>query len=58
MSGSCCGSPKAEKTKVEMTAASQATAPASEQRAANAQKSECCGDQPAKNEKRSCGCEC
>ena len=55
MSGSCCGSAKAERTKVEMAAASQ---PAGGQQGANAQKSECCGDKPAKTEKRGCGCEC
>ena len=58
MSGSCCGSAKAERANIELTAASQVSERASEQRAANSQKSECCGDQPVKTEKRGCGCAC
>ncbi len=58
MSGSCCGSAKAEPSKAEMAATSQASEPASEQQAAEAQKSECCGGKPAKTEKHRCGCEC
>lgn len=58
MSGSCCNSAKVEPSKVELAATSQASEPADEQRAAKAQKSECCGDKPAKTKNRHCGCEC
>jgi hypothetical protein len=57
MSGSCCGdSPKSEPTKIAMTSTLQVTEAAAQQPVANSQKSECCNDKPAKNEKRSCGC--
>jgi hypothetical protein len=57
MSSSCCGgSPKSEPNKVAMTAAPQATEAAAEQPTANSQKSECCNDKSAKNEKHGCGC--
>ena len=57
MSSSCCGgSSKSEPNKVAMTSAPQTTEAATKQPAANSEKSECCNDKPAKNEKHGCGC--
>ena len=57
MSGSCCGGPsKSEVTKVAIAAAPQTTEAAAEQPTEKSRKGECCNDQPAKNEKHSCGC--
>ncbi len=57
MLGSCCGgSAKSEPIKVATTPAPQKTEALVQEPAANSQKSECCNDGPAKNEKRGCGC--
>lgn len=57
MSGSCCGgTAKSEPNEVAMTAAPKATEAAAQQPAENTEKSECCKDMPAKNEKHGCGC--
>jgi len=57
MSGSCCsGSSKSEAAKVAMPAVPQTTEAAAEQPAEKSRKSECCNDNPVKNEKRGCGC--
>jgi hypothetical protein len=56
MFGCCGGSSKSERAKVATMATSQTTDAAGEQPAVKSGKSECCGDKPAKNEKRGCGC--
>jgi len=57
MSGSCCGgSAKSESSKVATTPAPLATEAATQQPAANSEKSECCNDKPAKSEKSGCCC--
>ena len=57
MSGSCCGgSAKSESSKVATTPAPLATEAATQQPAANSEKSECCNDKPAKSEKSGCYC--
>lgn len=57
MSGSCCGgASKAEPVKLATTSAPQTSEAAPEQVPAKSNKSECCNDNPAKNEKHSCGC--
>jgi hypothetical protein len=57
MSGSCCGgSAKSEPNNVAMTTAPKATEAVAQQTAADSEKSECCKDTPAKNEKHGCGC--
>lgn len=57
MSGSCCGgASKAEAVKLATTSAPQTSEAAPEQVPAKSNKSECCNDNPAKNEKHSCGC--
>ena len=57
MSGSCCGgSSKSEPNKVAMTVAPKPTEAAAQQPTASSEKSECCNDKPAKNQKSGCCC--
>ena len=56
MSVCCGGSSKSEPAKVAMAATPQMTDAAAEQPSVKSRKSECCGDKPAKNEKRGCCC--
>lgn len=57
MSGSCCGgSTKSEPVKATITVAQKAFEPAAEKPAAKSEKSDCCNEQPSKEEKTGCGC--
>jgi hypothetical protein len=56
MSACCGGSSKSEPTKIAMVATPQTVDVAVEQPSVKSSKSECCGDKPAKNEKRNCYC--
>jgi hypothetical protein len=56
MSACCGGSSKSEPGKIAIAATPQTVDVAVEQPSVKSNKGECCGDKPAKNEKRDCCC--